>query len=107
MITKDIFSFIYKFIIITSPIGFSIGFVDSTLVQRCVDVAQLCFDVLSTTGTSVVSMLSNVENGTSDFASVSALDKRIWAMIHKVERTVIQRWNVHWRLNPSPNSGLY
>ena len=37
---------------------------------------QRCFDVVSTSGTDVVSTLSNVENPTSDFVSFSTSDQR-------------------------------
>ena len=57
--------------IITSPIGFNIGLtnVDTRLKQRCINV-------VSTSGTDVVSTLCNVENPTSDFASFSTSDQR-------------------------------
>ena len=57
--------------IITSPIGFDIGLtnVDARLKQRC-------FDIVSTSGTDVVSKLCNVENPTSDFISFSMSDQR-------------------------------
>ena len=56
--------------IITSPIGFNISFtnVDTRL-------KQLCINVVSTSGTDVVSTLCNVENPTSDFVSFSTSDQ--------------------------------
>ena len=56
--------------IITSPIGFNIGLtnVDTRLKQRCINV-------VSTSGTDVVSTLCNVENPTSDFVSFSTSDQ--------------------------------
>ena len=63
--------------IITSPIGFNIGLtnVDARLKQRCINVVQRCFDVVSTSGTDAVSTLCNVENPTSDFVSFSTSDQ--------------------------------
>ena len=52
-------------------------------MQRCIDVVQRCFDVVSTLGTDVVSTLCNVENPRSDFVSFSM-------SIHNVDP---QRWN--------------
>ena len=67
--------------IITSPIGFNIGLtnVDTRLKQRCINV-------VSTSGTDVVSTLCNVENPTLDFVSFSTSDQRYF----KVDS---QRWN--------------
>ena len=71
--------------IITSPIGFNIAFtnVDSRLKQRCISVeptlcnvlSTLC-DVVSTSGTDVVSTLCKIENLMSDFVSYSTSDQR-------------------------------
>ena len=72
------YSFIYKSIIIPNPIGFNIALtnVEATLKQRCINVVQRCFDVVSTLGNDVVLTLCNVENPTSDFVSFSTLDQR-------------------------------
>ena len=48
----------------------------TTLIQRCGNVMQRCFDVVSTSGTDVVSTLCKVENPTSDFVSFSTSDQR-------------------------------
>ena len=57
--------------IITSLIGFNIGLtnVDTRLKQRCINV-------VSTSGTDVVSTSCNVENPMSDFVSFSMSDQR-------------------------------
>ena len=75
----NMYSTISQSTIITSPIGFNIGLtnVDTRLKQRCINV-------VSTSGTDVVSTLCNVENPTSDFVSFSTL-------IHNVETTLILR----------------
>ena len=46
------------------------------LVQRCINVAQRSFDVVSTSGFDVVSTLCNVEKPTLDFVSISTSDQR-------------------------------
>ena len=53
--------------IITSLTGFNIGLtnVDARLKQRCTNVVQRYFDVVSTLGNDVVSTLCNVENHNS------------------------------------------
>ena len=57
--------------VITSLIGFNIGLtnVDTRLKQRCINV-------VSTSGTDVVSTSCNVENPMSDFVSFSMSDQR-------------------------------
>ena len=57
--------------IITSLIGFNIG-----LTNVDTRLKQLCINVVSTSGTDVVSTLRNVENPTSDFVSFSMSDQR-------------------------------
>ena len=61
--------------IITSLIGFNIGLtnVDTRLKQRCINV-------VSTSGTDVVSTLCNVENPTLDFVSFSMSDQRYFSV---------------------------
>ena len=74
------YSCICKSIIITSPIGFNIVLtnVDARLKQRCINVAPMLYNVVSTlcnvvstSDTDVVSTLCNVQNPTLDFVSVS------------------------------------
>ena len=69
---------IYKSVLITSPTGFDIAFtnVEDTLKQRRDKVCQRFFNVISTSGTDVVSALCNVENQTSDFVSFSTSNQR-------------------------------
>ena len=68
---------IYKSVLITSLTGFDIAFtnVEDTLKQRRNNIGstlfQSCFNVVSTSGTNVVSTLCNVESPTSDFVSFS------------------------------------
>ena len=71
------YSSICKSVINTSPIGFNIAFtnVDARLKQRCINVVQLCFDVVSTSDTDIASTLCNVENPTSDFVSFFTSDQ--------------------------------
>ena len=57
-----------------------------TLYQHCTNVLQRCFDVVSTSGTDVVSTLCDVENPTSDFVSFSTSDQRYFNVDP-------QRWN--------------
>ena len=80
---------IYKSITITSLTGFNtalqqysfIASVQLTSKLRCNNVAQRCFDVVSTSGTDVVSTLCNVENPTSDFVSFSTSDQRCFNVV--------------------------
>ena len=74
------YSTISQSTIITSPIGFNIALtnVDTRLKQRCTNVVQHCFDVVSTSGTDVESTLCNVGNLTSDFVSFSTSDQRFF-----------------------------
>ena len=50
------------------------------LIQRCATLfrryVMLCFDVVSVSGTDVVSTLCNIENPMSDFVSFSTSDQR-------------------------------
>ena len=82
---NKIYSPIYKTIIITSPIGFYIALtkVDASLIRRCINVEQRCFDfvqrfldAVSTLGTDIISTLYKVENSTSDFVSYLTSDQR-------------------------------
>ena len=73
------------------------------LIQRCVNVVQRCFnavqrsfDVVSTLGSDIVSSLSNVEKSTSDFVIFQRRINIISTLIHKVETTLIRRWNIGW-----------
>ena len=50
------------------------------MIQRCVNVVQRSFDVVSTSGSDIVSSLSNVEKPTSDF------------VLFHVGSTLFQRW---------------
>ena len=59
---------------------------ETTLYQHCTNVVQRCFDVVSTSGTDVVSTLCDVENPTSDFVSFSTSDQRYFNVDP-------QRWN--------------
>ena len=46
------------------------------LIQRCINVVQCSFVVISTPGFDVVSTLCNVEKPTSDFVLISTSDQR-------------------------------
>ena len=46
----------------------------TSLIQRCINVIQRCFDVVLTVGIDVALTLCKVENSTSDFVSFSASD---------------------------------
>ena len=46
------------------------------LIQRCINVVQRYFDVVSTAGSDVVSTFCNIEKPTSDFVSFSTSDQR-------------------------------
>ena len=59
----------YKFLIITSPIGFNIALteVEALLKQRCINIVQRCFHAVSTLASDFALTLCNVENPTSYF----------------------------------------
>ena len=67
---------------------------ETTLYQHCTNVVQRCFDVVSTSGTDVVSTLCDVENPTSDFVSFSTLGQRYFNVDPQHWNNVDpQRWN--------------
>ena len=53
------------------------------LIQSCINVVQRCFDIVSTSGTDIVSMLCNL---TSDFVLFLTWDQGYWST------TLKQRW---------------
>ena len=69
---------IYKSVFIACLKGFDIAFtnVEATLKQRREKFVSSCFNIVSTSDTLVVSTLRNVENPTSDLASLSKLNQR-------------------------------
>ena len=48
------------------------------LIQRCINVVERCFDVVSTAGYDFVSTFCNVEKPTPDFVSFSTSDQRYY-----------------------------
>ena len=74
----NMYSTISQSTTITSAIGFNIALtnVDARLKQRCINVIRTFCNVVSTSGTDVVSTFCNVENPTSDFVSFSTSDQR-------------------------------
>ena len=107
------YSSICNSIIITSPTGFSIALtnVDARLKQRSINVvptfsyvvSTLC-NVVSTSGTDIVSTLRKVENPTSDLSHFQSQINVVSTLIHNVETTLIRRWNVGWVKNFSFSS---
>ena len=94
---KFSYLFTHRYLSLAPFIGFDIAFtkVENTLKQRRDKVVstlfQRCFNVVSTSGTDVVSTLYNVENLTSDFVSFSTSDQRYFNVDPNVETTLIRR----------------
>ena len=70
----------------------------ATFKNGCIVVVQRWFNGFSTLDTTVLSVLCNVENSTSDFVSFSTFCFHCCfsLMIHAVETKLIRRWNVGW-----------